>query len=621
MSKILQRLRVARLLPVIVCLGALLSGQHALAATTYSSGVTVKTADSAKGKVYVSTDKNKVPATAEYKDEMTADTDKSETQTHEYFARAISADPAYVFGYWEYNGSKVSTDANATFSFNGGKDGTDAKVTRTYTAYFIPKPAVTVTNPNPNVATVSISALENKVGDTVTLTATMKKVSAYNCRNLLYSFDGWEDQEGNILSRDLKYTFTITDPVDIKARIIYHGGLKLRGYYRVRNLFNRVLTLEGSFDWAPSASSSNFCPAELIRFSCPKDIDKWKGDFNGKVFGLTDDNPGVEVETMPSTVMFIAGDKMEGNNLVNASASAQGADTYGITGQYFSVEEMAEASFPGYHGFKIGGSYAIKRGTKTENGQEACPVLFGSYKANDPYSAMVLQPLDEEHMDMFWFGAAPAEEMAVDDGFLTTMYTAFPYQCHDGVKAYVVKETVTASGAKYAKLSEIETGTVPANTAVILKCPSLESKGNRLVPIDPQTTIEPVGDNLLKGALQLYTNKEGDGRISFNGNSMRVLSVNSAGVIGFYKLKKADDGTDLQLLPNRAYLDVSQQADKAPSYHVTFDDLSGVEDVSAEPGVSLDEDEKVIYDLYGRRVVNPAPGGIYIINGKKVRVP
>jgi len=234
---------------------------------------------------------------------------------------------------------------------------------------------------------------------------------------------------------------------------------------------------------------------------------------------------------------------------------------------------------------------------------------------------MAFQVLDEEHLDDFWFGAMPDEDMRFMDGYWTSMYTAFPYECRDGVEAYYVKETVNANNKAYACLEKIEEGIVPANTAVLLKCQGLDTKENRLLPISPDDSrIPSITGNALKGEFQLYSNEQMEGRVKYDESTMRVLGLNSKGEVGFYKLSPAEDGSAQELAANKVYLDMTALPGiaAAASFKLMMrDDATAIETIE-EAGESVKYENQLIYDLNGHRVHNPQIGEIYIIGGEKV---
>ncbi|MDY4668070.1 MAG: hypothetical protein SO359_09195, partial [Prevotella sp.] len=158
----------------------------------------------------------------------------------------------------------------------------------------------------------------------------------------------------------------------------------------------------------------------------------------------------------------------------------------------------------------------------------------------------------------------------VGDKYYTTMYTAFPYECLDGVKAYTV-DKINADGTVHLK--EITSGKVPSKTAVVLACNSTKPNENRLLPLlEEPAAVE--GDNLLKGEIWLKNEKKTEDkyRTKFDASTMRVLgnttgtfdNVNNSDV-----LEGGSTGTLTYIKNNTCYLDVSNVENPAASYTLT----------------------------------------------------
>ena len=132
---------------------------------------------------------------------------------------------------------------------------------------------------------------------------------------------------------------------------------------------------------------------------------------------------------------------------------------------------------------------------------------------------------------------------------------------------------------------------IPADKAVILKSSAAT------ITLTPATTTQTLSGNMLQGTTAAMTGAAGN---------IYVLYKGSQG-IGFYKLKST--GT---IGANKAYLVYS---DPAPAREFfSFEETTGIEMPTVEDNADADA---VVYDLQGRRVVNPTKG-LYIVNGKKV---
>ena len=598
---------------VIGCAAGALAGNK-----TYYSKVSAS-CDSGEGKVYVSLEEKEPQAS-----DFSAESERlqaTSSGTHSYYLYAMPND-GLILSHWEKDGVKAAEGNPALVDIKTSSESQDAPVAASYVARFITRPAVLVHNNMPEAGTVTVTPVENKVGDTVTLKATPIKDPQYNCINIMIGFDGWEDEDGNIVSTEREYTFVVERPIELTAVFRNKNSLKPSGYYRVRNLFNRVLTIEGNYKYEPVGVTQNYLDG-LLRWSCPDDINV--ADFHGKLFG-TADNPRVDVESLPAAVMYIEGTEKNlqaGPNeeaLTNVNAFGQGTDIKTMTGRTFTLKPM-NADRYGYYMLYGALNAGFKMTCKWDDLGENCNTLLGNCKPDDAYSAMALQPIDEEHFDEFWFGASASKDMEFEGGYWTSMYTGFPYECRDGVEAYYATETVEANGTHYVRLVRIESGQVPAYSAVLLKCRGERSRENRLMPLDFNLELPALEGNLLTGIFQLYTNKELEGHVKFDPAAMRVLGTGSDGSVGFYKLAPAEDGSQAELRPNKVYLDMtklSAAAAKAPSLRLVSPETSGIENVALGDGDAVcDSGASAIYDLYGRRVANPIPGTIYVVNGKK----
>ena len=139
-------------------------------------------------------------------------------------------------------------------------------------------------------------------------------------------------------------------------------------------------------------------------------------------------------------------------------------------------------------------------------------------------------------------------------------------------------------------LTPVANRIIPADNAVILKS-SAET-----ITLTMSSTSATLSANQLQGTTAEMTGAEGN---------IYVLNKGTNGV-GFYKLKST--GT---IGANKAYLTYSGGAGAREFF--LFDEATGIEMPTVE-GVNADA---VVYDLQGRRVVNPTKG-LYIVNGKKV---
>lgn len=538
------------------------------------------------------------------------------------------ANPGYKFVKWEGGPTSgpVNTDQpyyEYTWTHYTKDTGSGAGITSTVTAYFVADNAVS-TETNIPAGDITLEPAAPQIGDMCTATSTLRRIGQSGTvgnRNMMTRFSHWEDENGAVLSTDETFTFKVERQMTLRAVYDNLGEVPQKGkFYRVRNVYNRVLTLEGGYSF--SISGAKDVPHTLLRWALPLDHDYsefWTGTANNE-WSVSDAANPICPEAEPGTIFYIADGASDATSLTGATLASQGVDTKMLTGQKLDVVPMSD-NFCGYYGIRA--SSLTGAGFKTTVRNSEAFVNVSSFQTTEVFAAMALQPIDEEHMDDFWFGANPDESMNFDGGYWTSMYAAFPYECRDGVEAYYVSGAEQANGSTYATLTRIESGIVPAGSAVLLKCSGLTSKENRLLPLDPAThDIPALEGNALRGVYQLYSDASGNGRVKFDESTMRILGVNSKGEVGFYKLKAGDDGTPCELVANKVYLDMNalpgQQKSVVFKLRRGDDATTGIEAVDADAS-SVKYEDMQVFDLQGRPVVNPQAGKIYIVNGTKVQ--
>ena len=154
------------------------------------------------------------------------------------------------------------------------------------------------------------------------------------------------------------------------------------------------------------------------------------------------------------------------------------------------------------------------------------------------------------------FGANTKAKYTDGEGkYYTTMFADFAYQCGEGVKAYylpAIEESYDAE-EKRVYFTEISSGKVPANTAVVLECNAVQNDFsstktvvNILKPILPDAAPNQIvseSGNLLKGYVSVNGNT-----VDNDMDKMYVLSYDNH--LGFYH------STSSTMSPNKAYLNV-----------------------------------------------------------------
>ena len=158
----------------------------------------------------------------------------------------------------------------------------------------------------------------------------------------------------------------------------------------------------------------------------------------------------------------------------------------------------------------------------------------------------------------------------------------------------------------YAKLEQITSEVIPAQTGVVVKYDT-ESNVVYAPEITSQGTTTAVSGNLLKGTTKkTLITKE-------SGKAYYALGL-VEGEVGFYNAANGENKTEFYNNAFKAYLEIEGASETAAFYGFDWNGTTGVENVVVENEV------KAIYDLTGRRVEEITAPGIYIVNGKKVLV-
>lgn len=178
-----------------------------------------------------------------------------------------------------------------------------------------------------------------------------------------------------------------------------------------------------------------------------------------------------------------------------------------------------------------------------------------------------------------------------------TLFLGFNAEIPANVEAYIA----TSTENDRVQLIQVE-GVLPAETGVIVKA----TAGSYDFFRSEEETTDVTG-NLFKGSAESTV-------ISKEANKSYYILANGNNGIGFYKPVNGDDTTQFTNSANKAYLEVEGADRSASFYGFNFDGTTAIE------GVEVENVEKVIYDLTGRRVKEIAAPGIYIVNGKKVLV-
>ena len=199
----------------------------------------------------------------------------------------------------------------------------------------------------------------------------------------------------------------------------------------------------------------------------------------------------------------------------------------------------------------------------------------------------------------------------------TTGYTTYyleneNFKVPAGCTAYIITG-VTPSGS----ITTPDQAIVKAFTAgkIIPKKTGFILQGTPNTTVEYQANVTGTEENVT-GNLLIGTATEQE--ISGAGYKYYILSNSGDQGLGFYK-QGTRQGASIKLKPHRAGLRLSESIGRAKSLIFDFDaarreaETTGIRSVRPE----MQRRDNAVYDLQGRRVVNPTHG-IYIINGKKI---
>ena len=191
----------------------------------------------------------------------------------------------------------------------------------------------------------------------------------------------------------------------------------------------------------------------------------------------------------------------------------------------------------------------------------------------------------------------------------------------EGLEAYyLLKDNIKGpKGDRYASMSKIECGVIPANEGVILT----GKYGGKAVDKTYDfiiTTIEDDSDEKDEtDIVKLFNILEGTVATEYVTDDAYVLSKPNGKEIGFYLADmNKQNNTAFQNNSHKAYLPASEvpaDALQSAGFRFSFGGTTDIEEVETESS-----EVNAIYDLTGRKLEGISGAGIYIINGKKVIV-
>ena len=511
----------------------------------------------------------------------------------------------YIFDHWAKdgaNGATVSTDAHFSVTETVTSTNQNNRTSFTYFAVFKKQTGlVKVYTSDANRGSVTINNLDNSIGDVVTLTALPDIANGV-------VFLGWSkgSPSDTYVSTDNPYTFTVSDANKGNYYAMFSVP-KEQVYCRLQNAkTGRFLSIYGNQRAGNHQGNLD------------------DNSFNdGFIFtnGLKLIKPA-DAQGNPTTVFYREGHSDGIGHTSDVNLTAQGVSymTNLVTTSYpISVTQVGAGIYKIY--------------TTVSADDNGTPINFNSYLCDEGGDWAVMKTNSDgnsiiENEDVWYvyildestttgaFGANTKAKFTDGNGhYYTTMFTTFPYQLLDGVKAYYLPADIQHydEDNHSVQFVPIEGNVVHENTAVILECTATQNEAgvatevnNRLLPL-PGTAGTVVPSNLLTG----YASTNGSTVANVDG--MYVLSY-ANDKLGFFKSSKST------MTPNKAYLDLSHFSAEvneiAKRTTITFgDEEETTPTVITNVKKELDEDAP-IYDLMGRRVQN-AVKGIFIQNGKK----
>ena len=425
----------------------LLTGINMMAGgTSYYYKVTATASPTGEGKVYVS-DKQTTPESSDYRDSKSITPSEKSYQQAVFKVFYLFAQPAdgNVFVKWtkEDCTTEVSKQKNAsTGILRSSATSENSPATFGYIAHFAKKGVVYVSSENESVGTVGIDNASNAVGDEVTLTAYPDMFSG--------TFKAWT-KDGKEVSTENPYTFTVSVANKGKYVATFNKrDMANTGFYCiVKNVENRRnLGLMGISD---------------------KNVSRDNRYLKNSIM-LLESNSDV-MHASPAFVLRITGKADGYGGLEEANMSAQGMDSKSIAKKTYTFSKYGDHYYIKGEAGSLNAIMVDYKDAFTQEeglGKVNHPGLYNGPDENDKQHHWQVIPITRNSTDAY-FGAMPSDKAKVGDKYYTTMYTAFPYECLDGVKAYTV-DNINADGSVHLK--EITSGKVPSKTAVVLACNS-----------------------------------------------------------------------------------------------------------------------------------------------------
>ncbi len=602
MKKIVYSNRMKRWLSTVVL--SVMAVLPALATSRYYYNATAHVGSTGGGKVYVGTSSTTNP---NYQETSTASgSQRSIGEANVTFYYYAKAEENYVFDHWAKD-SESGTNASSAASFNVSESvNSESSSNPTKFNYYAIFKELTgwikVASDNPTKGSVNIDNADNVENDVVTLTAYPDVANGI----VLLGWRKGTDTSTNLVSKENPFTLTATSETAGTYYAVFSDPQNSI-YCRIQNKkTGRFLSLYGNTKaTAHKRTEGDRTVQDGFTFT--------------NSLKLID---AADAQGNPSTV-FLRTSTPNGQNVANyANLTAQGVSF---------TPNLVSNSYPLTFERNADGTYHIYTSiTITQSFQSLTTSTFLCDDGSD-WAVIKTETADESEWYVYLlnesqtegaFGANTKAKFTKDGKYYTSMYTDFPYQLLDGVKAYIlpIDENSYDEEKNTVIFTEIQSP-IPAKTAVILECDDVQSEAvtdsevkNRLLPLTDKdiTGTYSEAENLLKG----YVTLNGSTKVN-DKEKMYVLSSKND-QLGFYHSNKDN------LTPYKAYLDLSALPEEAheATKRATFT-FGAKADEDTPTAINLiqqtADDDDAIYDLQGRRVQH-AVKGIYIKNGKKIFV-
>lgn len=610
---------------IMLCL---MCSLHAFAGkTTYYYRATAYASPTGGGKVYVATQRTDSPSYQTVTNQgysITGNVDtyaRQGTTTFYYYAQENNG---WIFDHWA-KGSATGTNAGTNPSltteetFNSQSSNNPTQIS--YYAVFIEQTGyVKVQVAEAGRGTVSINNPNNTLNSQVVLTANPDASNGV-------LFLGWNKDRNdteNFISTTNPYSFTVTSET-AGTYYAHFSEAAQNNYIRLRNnQTGRFLTLYGT-----SHATTHT---------------RTYGDYENVADGFVFTNSlkmvsAEDAQGNPMTVFLRNGSPAGSGATINCELVANHTEYSDLvsadltTNQYPLVfETMSNGSVRiyTYYTTRVNNENHTFKSYLCDEGNADGWLVMKTIENVDNLSGVdwTVYVLNENTTDGA-LGANTKAKFTKDGKYYTTMFTYFPYQLLDGVKAYYLplSEESYNEETNSVVFTEFTSGRVPAETAVVLECDAVQNTGgavadvkNRILPL-PESAI-PTEENV-NPSLNLLK-----GYISMNGSTvandptlMYVLSSKN-NKLGFYH------STSDNMSANKAYLHLPEAVDSNPlAATATFSfGQTAPGEGETSTGITLseqqaDEEDAAVYDLFGRKVADSAKDhlktGVYISKGKK----